>query len=118
MDLIRSILGEKDRYRSVDAVIYITNHYVETAESPLASLLWAPAYKGYPSDKLVEFIDRLGSQSGNFMEDKIGPFDGGWKGDTIDWHRAHVVTGINRSEERRVGKECISTCRSRWSPYH
>src|SRR3546814_6065186 len=25
---------------------------------------------------------------------------------------------IGRSEERRVGKECVSTCRSRWSPYH
>src|SRR3546814_9737167 len=29
-----------------------------------------------------------------------------------------VVTEIIRSEERRVGKECVSTCRSRWSPYH
>src|SRR3546814_16843989 len=27
------------------------------------------------------------------------------------------VDGL-RSEERRVGKECVSTCRSRWSPYH
>src|SRR3546814_19081736 len=26
--------------------------------------------------------------------------------------------GFSRSEERRVGKECVSTCRSRWSPYH
>src|SRR3546814_8437627 len=26
--------------------------------------------------------------------------------------------GCRRSEERRVGKECVSTCRSRWSPYH
>src|SRR3546814_4979295 len=26
--------------------------------------------------------------------------------------------GEARSEERRVGKECVSTCRSRWSPYH
>src|SRR3546814_14719104 len=26
--------------------------------------------------------------------------------------------GRDRSEERRVGKECVSTCRSRWSPYH
>src|SRR3546814_7929537 len=26
--------------------------------------------------------------------------------------------GRKRSEERRVGKECVSTCRSRWSPYH
>src|SRR3546814_16633511 len=25
---------------------------------------------------------------------------------------------LSRSEERRVGKECVSTCRSRWSPYH
>src|SRR3546814_15753932 len=26
--------------------------------------------------------------------------------------------GLVRSEERRVGKECVSTCRSRWQPYH
>src|SRR3546814_18608662 len=26
--------------------------------------------------------------------------------------------GTSRSEERRVGKECVSTCRSRWLPYH
>src|SRR3546814_14754707 len=36
----------------------------------------------------------------------------------------HATRAINfecrkqRSEERRVGKECVSTCRSRWSPYH
>src|SRR3546814_8617088 len=29
-----------------------------------------------------------------------------------------VISGYSRSEERRVGKECVSTCRSRWSPYH
>src|SRR3546814_20487259 len=28
------------------------------------------------------------------------------------------LTGNARSEERRVGKECVSTCRSRWSQYH
>src|SRR3546814_3278692 len=28
------------------------------------------------------------------------------------------VENNKRSEERRVGKECVSTCRSRWSPYH
>src|SRR3546814_1391963 len=32
--------------------------------------------------------------------------------------RARDVDGADRSEERRVGKECVSTCRSRWSPYH
>src|SRR3546814_4669619 len=42
------------------------------------------------------------------------------------WQRTHDslldATGqrrlLERSEERRVGKECVSTCRSRWSPYH
>src|SRR3546814_17956750 len=29
-----------------------------------------------------------------------------------------IIDGEFRSEERRVGKECVSTCRSRWSPYH
>src|SRR3546814_5921561 len=39
-------------------------------------------------------------------------------------HEQHLVCEcrchkeIERSEERRVGKECVSTCRSRWSPYH
>src|SRR3546814_978075 len=31
---------------------------------------------------------------------------------------AGVIGNLLRSEERRVGKECVSTCRSRWSPYH
>src|SRR3546814_15644395 len=30
----------------------------------------------------------------------------------------HQIQLIVRSEERRVGKECVSTCRSRWSTYH
>src|SRR3546814_14420295 len=29
-----------------------------------------------------------------------------------------IEAGQRRSEERRVGKECVGTCRSRWSPYH
>src|SRR3546814_5707433 len=36
--------------------------------------------------------------------------------------RLNTTGGVSalpdRSEERRVGKECVSTCRSRWSPYH
>src|SRR3546814_18786491 len=35
----------------------------------------------------------------------------------LDELLGHHVAG-DRSEERRVGKECGSTCRSRWSPYH
>src|SRR3546814_17213115 len=47
----------------------------------------------------------------------------------MDWSPEHrpglyrfwlpsLLAGAERSEERRVGKECVSTCRSRWSPYH
>src|SRR3546814_17908055 len=50
-------------------------------------------------------------------------------GDTRpSWHLHRYLQGSanlfeetdcsRRSEERRVGKECVSTCRSRWSPYH
>src|SRR3546814_2286398 len=45
------------------------------------------------------------------------------EGAAADHHRLSLSTFSvpsrdGRSEERRVGKECVSTCRSRWSPYH
>src|SRR3546814_15526274 len=44
-------------------------------------------------------------------------FSRGWR-NPVQWsHYADHHRGL-RSEERRVGKECVSTCRSRWSPYH
>src|SRR3546814_12062553 len=41
----------------------------------------------------------------------------------VDWGKPAkemqaALLAEKRSEERRVGKECVSTCRSRWSPYH
>src|SRR3546814_18820905 len=35
-----------------------------------------------------------------------------------DTHDAGAVPAVLRSEERRVGKECVSTCRSRWARYN
>src|SRR3546814_14237864 len=53
--------------------------------------------------------------------------DAGWLKETsmprayasveVSYHCANPTTIHLRSEERRVGKECVSTCRSRWSPY-
>src|SRR3546814_8218387 len=37
---------------------------------------------------------------------------------TLDDHADMAAAALARSEERRVGKECVSTCRSRWSPYY
>ena len=43
----------------------------------------------------------------------------------VEWAQIHGRfennwwrTDLGRSEERRVGKECLTQCRSRWSPYH
>src|SRR3546814_12139088 len=36
----------------------------------------------------------------------------------VDGSTATLASTKLRSEERRVGKECVSTCRSRWAPYH
>src|SRR3546814_1376741 len=47
--------------------------------------------------------------------------DGGAGARLADTERQRLralTGGRDRSEERRVGKECVSTCRSRWSPYH
>src|SRR3546814_11859335 len=51
------------------------------------------------------------------------PISSNWASDhetAGDPHSQYLTPaeGDARSEERRVGKECVSTCRSRWSPYH
>src|SRR3546814_2339647 len=46
----------------------------------------------------------------NALEPLLRSRDGGRGAGSCVWNI--------RSEERRVGKECVSTCRSRWSPYH
>src|SRR3546814_19350398 len=40
------------------------------------------------------------------------------KDDNGSGMHTHISIWDKRSEERRVGKECVSTCRYRWSPYH
>src|SRR3546814_11567095 len=44
------------------------------------------------------------------------PFVGAFKAEML--RRPHLMLADLRSEERRVGKECVSTCRSRWAPDH
>ena len=55
----------------------------------------------------------LGNRPG-FAGESPG-YPGSWLTTSLDFGMAFVGT---RSEERRVGKECQSVCRSRWSPYH
>src|SRR3546814_2868558 len=59
---------------------------------------------------LDEIVDRR-----QVLRDKQGENTPGDM-DLCRWPRARSANA--RLEERRVGKECVSTCRSRWSPYH
>src|SRR3546814_14189347 len=78
-------------------------------------------------DAVVD-VDRRERQLARLGE-MIQPVDagGGFLRHALDvLHRLGEIAGPGlderlqrpRSEERRVGKECVSTCRSRWSPYH
>src|SRR3546814_9323973 len=66
------------------------------------------------SSDLPQKIAVLGSMNelGSFSEDAHREIGASLNSENID-----LLITI-RSEERRVGKECVSTCRSRWSPYH
>src|SRR3546814_15636827 len=49
---------------------------------------------------------------------EVSWFGGGQSGPAIGPDGRIYALASNRSEERRVGNECVSTFRSRWSPYH
>src|SRR3546814_11423316 len=58
----------------------------------------------------------LPEEVANAIRDHYKPLG---QGDHVPTEPITVAVSLaDRSEERRVGKECVSTCRSRWSPYH
>src|SRR3546814_19135313 len=60
------------------------------------------------------FDKSIGFMRGRTADGKwIAPFD-----PAEPYYNFMMKEASGRSEERRVGKECVSTCRSRWSPYH
>src|SRR3546814_9468312 len=81
------------------------------------------------SDLFVTNAPHLDNALGHLHIDAArGPLDAKGGADRPDTHIANLdnegpraILGDlkpRRSEERRVGKECVSTCRYRWSPYH
>src|SRR3546814_13182335 len=83
-------------------------------------------YRGYPIDQLAQNCDFLdicylilnGDLPGGTQK---AEFDALVTNHTMVHEQMRIfLQGFrrDRSEERRVGKECVSTCRSRWSPYN
>src|SRR3546814_16716511 len=91
-----SQLGRNDMTNALQRITYIEKSYVRPLAARAGRLDEIPArWHGRPVGAARKSIDHMVHGG----EDVIGIADG-------------------RSEERRVGKECVGTCRSRWSPYH
>src|SRR3546814_18475665 len=76
-----------------------------------------------PADVVVVCPDQLGPSldralSGSVVESSIVPYPTAGDPRFVDWRDYEERHDAARSAERRVGKACVSTCRSRWSPYH
>src|SRR3546814_16679116 len=89
--------------------------------SCLPAHLGADAYPSYlivmPAEVLATLYGKYGAQ---LLEQNVRCFLQA-RGKVNQGIRATIINEPSmffRSEERRVGKECVSTCRSRWSPYH
>src|SRR3546814_11672583 len=67
--------------------------------------LRAAAPAGEPEPEGLQLIQRIAPQHAEAEDTDLARLGG-------------ELQDLLRSEERRVGKECVSTCRSRWSPYH
>lgn len=97
MGLIGHILSGTS-YKSITAVIYQTNHYVELIESPYASLLWAPMYSEHAGSDLVDFINDLGRKWRAYSESIEGPYDISSETPYLRLEEATVVSGVYRNK--------------------
>src|SRR3546814_12536888 len=68
---------------------------------------------GIGLDEKFDAVDPLGAPAFGGQA-----FDRGLEPRGVELERDEFARDRGGSEERRVGKECVSTCRSRWSQYH
>src|SRR3546814_17482975 len=86
---------------------------------------WACRSTAFPTSREERPFDKLracpgldpGANGGRLLRVLAGQ-RGADVGDRLGVALDTDMAAHRRSEERRVGKECVSTCRSRWSPYH
>src|SRR3546814_19817237 len=91
----------------------------DVCSSDLSVTLW-PLVAGRPLRGHPESADAADGRAGRRTEQGAW-WGGGWRARRLapGSHRCwHVTFSSRRSEERRGGKECVSTCRSRGTPYH
>lgn len=94
--LVQSLASELlvHSYSSIDCFVYLTvNRYIEILGSNEPQLLWHPTYSTRADDSLVDFVDQLGRQWFDFLEQEIGPFTSRTTTDARDLLRGsrHIV---------------------------
>src|SRR3546814_21147736 len=101
------------------AYLFVVWAKSEAHDGSIRGFLLEKVMKGLSSPKIEGKVSLRASVTGEIVmdgvevgEDALLPHVSGLKGPFGCLNRAR------RSEERRVGKECVSTCRSLWSPYH
>src|SRR3546814_16095502 len=102
------ILLFRDQFLTHDQHLDFTRRFGPLAESGFLSR-YAP--EGYPDLFTVTNIRKDGVKS----ENEVAAAQ--WHADQSFLSRPARGSLVRRSEERRVGKECVSTFRSRWSPF-
>src|SRR3546814_14956322 len=86
----------------------LTNNYQSTLamlRNPATRIVTLAGTEKHPESKAMVYWD---AGSGEVLLDQV----------SLPGHDQDNQYQLWRSEERRVGKECVSTCKSRWSPYH
>jgi len=83
-------------YSSITGIVMVTvNEYVDVPDDDYARLLWFPSYQESAPDSLVEFVDNLGREWFNFLEQEIGGFDDRREGPDSSWlEGAHFVRRV------------------------
>src|SRR3546814_13493840 len=90
--------------RAIEEIVRPTLAGMTSRGCPFTGMLYAGLMLTADGPKLIEYNVRFGDPECQVLMMRLAD-------DLLDLMLAA------RSEERRVGKECVSTCRSRWSPY-
>src|SRR3546814_13458728 len=98
---------ERDHIRVLEADNSVKGYYVQP--ETIRYVMGGQEHR-YTPDVRVEYAN-------NEVHNRL-PANGNFSGYSKNEFELLKEKLEKRSEERRVGKECVSTCRSRWSPYH
>src|SRR3546814_15501041 len=87
------------------------------SRKPLLTLNKGGEFPLFPFPPGAAFTGACCSAAFVMLADRISALSNANRLQILEWLK-HPARYFGRSEERRVGKECVSTCRSRWSPDH